>query len=203
MNASHIFISCMMADKTTSIIQYIQKYSILNKKILMFKYEKDDRFEKEKNNKFNSIKSHPCPISGNHLELYEDNINFKIIKSGNNLLKNKDNFIKNYDVLVIDEGQFFVDLPEFILKYYNDKIILISCLYSNFNQKPWPSVINSLHYFTPNQITFKSSVCGCGNDATITILKNKENIKDPNNDEIIGGSEIYKVICTKCYIKLK
>jgi thymidine kinase len=109
--------------------------------------------------------------------------------------------LEKFDVICIDEGQFFKDLRSFVetvMKIDDKKIIYISALDGDFNQRMFSSIIDIL----PLSTTFKKKTAVCSKclelglhyDAPYTQLS--QEIKTESNI-IIGGKDLYSPVCIK------
>lgn len=108
---------------------------------------------------------------------------------------------KQVDVFFIDEAQFFPDLKEFVhdIVINRRKTVHAYGLNSDFRQKPWPSITESLPFAT--KIENLHSVCskvGCNRQAIFTIHKNEASKKNSVDVDIEIGDLQYEVVCTKC-----
>jgi len=114
--------------------------------------------------------------------------------------KLKDIFLlKEYNELeniLIDEGQFFEDLYEFIKKAVDNdkKNVYISGLLSDFERKPFDNLYKVLSL--ADNIVFKHGKCSdCDNESVFS----KRMIY--NEEQILVGSTFYKPVCRICYLK--
>lgn len=112
-------------------------------------------------------------------------------------------FINDYDVFGFDEGtyafilgHFFTNLHEICEHLaYNNKIIIVSSLNANYKRNIFPS-IQEIIPKADNIIFLKAKCSKCGLPATITQIKTN-NIYC--SDIIVGGNELYFVLCRKCF----
>jgi thymidine kinase len=115
------------------------------------------------------------------------------------------NFIDIYDIFAIEEGHFWKNLYDVILKIEEkNKIIIINGLNADYRRKSFKSISNIIPLAT--QIIYKSSFCNeCENSAYWTGLCNKEKtLKHCKNDgELIlsGGKDTYIPLCYKHYME--
>jgi len=112
-------------------------------------------------------------------------------------LINKINF-NEFNNIIIDEGQFFEDLNEFINMMESFKInVYIAALNGDFNRKPF-KVISDL-YARANQIIFKQGNCNfCSNKSSFTWkFESSNNFSGCQID--VGGIEKYQPVCGNCY----
>jgi thymidine kinase len=167
----------MFSGKSTELIREIRLAKVIEKKVLVIKPLLDDRYENTK-------------IVSHSFESEECNTIDFLYKLDEQVLK--------YDLIVIDEGQFFPDLKETVLKWveqYN-KEILIGGLDGDFKRKPIGQILELIPY--ADKCKKISSMCKLCNDGTKAIFSHR--ITNNNEQVQIGGSESYSPLCRKHYI---
>ena len=176
----HMFIGPMFSGKTT---QLLKTYNLLSlyidkNKILLINHSSDNRYGKSQ------IISHdgkqcPCYSLNNLNEIY-------------NMID--ENVLNNIEYVLIDEGQFFTDLYDIVLKLLKkNKNIYIAGLDGDFQQKPF--ITSRLLDLIPFAITVKKyySKCYiCKEPACLT--KRLTNSKDVI---FVGGKDDYQPACIK------
>ena len=173
-----LILSCMFAGKTESLLAYARKYSLAKKKVILIKYSKDTRYSVDEicsHNKTSMKATFSC-------------------ESLAPLIEEKD--IDDADVILIDEGQFFEDSPIICNLWANQgKIIVISALNGDFEQKPFP-VISELIAIAEERVNLSAVCVICGEDANFTKRKIISKAK-----VLIGGENIYEARCRECLPK--
>lgn len=186
-----LIVGPMFSGKSSALISECSKYRrTFNcngkpRKVLCIKPAVDTRFVRRKL----GSNVQKCKIT-THDKNSIDAILYESIDSSN--IKD---VIKDNDVFVIDEIQFIVDGGKFVKQLLkNKKIVIAAGLSGDFMQKTF-STISDL-YPLATKIIHKTSICSeCnGNDACYTVRKNKN-----KNQVAIGGSEMYSVVCCKCF----
>jgi len=203
MSYLELFIGPMFSGKSTKIIEKYKKYKYLNVNTMIVNHSTDVRYNNNSitNHDFDSIPS----IMVN--KLLDININ-----------KELNNIFINSEVILIDEGQFFTDLYQwvkFVLDNYNKKIY-IAGLDGDINRNKFGSILDLVPLC--DKITkFKSlcSICKNGTKAIFTINTsnifvnytnntNDTTITNSTNNECnvikVGGSETYSAVCRSCYL---
>lgn len=168
----------MFSGKTSTLIDYLKKNN--DKNCIALKHTVDNRYD-ENNINSHDGKIYMCTQVSKLMDHYEN--------------------LKKYDIIGIDEGQFFEDLPSFCKKFHEnygddfvEKIIIISSLNSDFMTNPWPSTSNTLPYVTKIKILkSKCALCSSKN-AIFTSRKNSSTSKIE-----VGGAEMYHPLCSQCY----
>lgn len=165
---------CMFAGKTETLIKLYRKLESKGKKPFSIKHSIDTRYSST------NISSH----SSHHIPA----------RSYSKLMEIPEEKYANYEYILIDEGQFFEDLIEFVLllQKKGKKWIIAGLNLDCHNQKfghvldvePYAAVI----------INIKAVCATCStNLATFTHKK-------INDDQLIavGGAELYQPICLRC-----
>ena len=175
-----LILGCMFSSKTSKLLEYYYKYK-LKYHCLLISYEKDKRYAENAvvtHNNF-SEKSHPLLHLLNALELSE---------------------YENSNVILIDEGQFFDDIVEFVKKAVNidNKIVIVSGLNGDFQKKP----IGRLNDLIPeaDDIEFQKAVCHycqTPEDAIFSLRINKKQ----KEQILIGEKDMYVPVCRYHYNK--
>jgi thymidine kinase len=165
----------MFSSKTTSLIAFAKKYHIAQKKIILIKYSKDNRYSIE-----NEICSHDRESIKATFSL--DNLSSVILDS------------TGADVVLIDEGQFFPDLASVCDELANlGKIVIVSALNGDFRREPFSQITELLPKC--EEVHYRSAVCRrCFEDAYFT-----KRLTSSQDVEVIGGSEMYEPRCRKCF----
>jgi len=173
----------MYACKSSTLINCITKSIYAKKRCLIINHSNDTRYDD------NNIVTHN---------------NNKIPALMLNKLSVVD--ITNYDCIFIDEGQFFIDVVDFVKKcILNKKEITVAGLNGDFNQNPLGYIQNLLSLAT--KVTYLTAVCViCGNDAQTSYLKTtslQELLPNNNNNNdlenvIIGSENLYEARCYRC-----
>jgi thymidine kinase len=172
-----LIIGPMFSGKTSTLIQLYRNFKLTSKKICVINYAQDIRYDKTK------MSSHDKEMINCNNLLY--------------LSELKQEIINENDVFLINEGQFFNDLKEIVLKLvekYN-KIVYVCGLDSDFKRNPFEQIIKLIPY--ADEVIKKYSICVLcknGNRALFSYrLTNENNIK-------VIGSDNYIPLCRKCYL---
>ncbi len=112
-----------------------------------------------------------------------------------------ENIYNKADVILIDEGQFFTDLYEFVVKAVeiDNKVVIVAGLNGDSDKKKIGSIIDLIPY--SDTITHLTGVCYYCSDMvpapfTLRLCLNSEQIA-------IGGAESYVPVCRKHYRQLR
>ena len=160
----------MFAGKTTELIRRIKRYQYSKYKCIIVK---------------SSIISSDQVIT-------HDLISFQAISTHNLYdIKNK---IIDFDVIGINEGQFFPDLSKFCEEMANlNKIIIVAALDGNYLRKPFGNILDIIPL--AESVIKLSAICmNCQDDASFS-----KRITDEIEENLVGGSDKYTVLCRECY----
>ena len=171
-----LYIGCMYSGKTSRLIAEYRKWRKINKQILCINYEKDTRYSEEA-----KIVSHDKE------EMGKDSVQMAV----DCLREVKD--VHKYDIIMINEGQFFVDLIEYCRKWCDEynKHVIVCGLDGDFQREPIGD-INKLISIADN-ITKLKALCEICNDGTEGIFS-KRLSKNTKKIEIGTG---YIAVCRK------
>lgn len=174
-----LIIGPMFSGKTTYLINKYKLYQEENKKILCIKPIIDNRFIT------NKIVSH--------------NQEYIDCKTINSLSEIDNDELNLYDILIIDEGQFFNDLKEIIIKLlenYNLHIIICG-LNGDYKKEKIGEILDLISH--SDECVKLNSICSKCNNGTKAPFTNR--IIDSNEKILIGGNNIYEPVCRKHFIK--
>lgn len=197
-NSSYLelFIGPMFSGKTTKIIEKYNKFKFLNVKTMIINHTSDTRYAD------NSVINHDLT------SIPSDMVNKLFDINDDDQLYNK---FKESDVILIDEGQFFSDLYEwvkYVVDNYNKKIY-ISGLDGDINRNKFGHIIDLIPLCDKiTKLKSLCSICKNGKKAIFTIkIKEHNNLNNENstineegNTVLVGGSETYSAVCRTCYL---
>ena len=175
-----LIIGPMFSGKSTELLRRVRRYKYAGKKCLVLKYAKDKRYSE------NTIMTHDLSNSlpaVNVSKLSEVSLEESI----------------PYDVIGIDEGQFFPDLFEFTERAANlGMVVIVAALDGDFQRKPFGKICELVP--KSESVTKLSAVCtSCKiNSASFT-----QRTTSDTAQEVIGGAEMYRPVCRKCYFNPK
>mmetsp|Transcript_33528 Transcript_33528/g.39041 ORF Transcript_33528/g.39041 Transcript_33528/m.39041 type:complete len:236 (-) Transcript_33528:56-763(-) len=164
----------MFSGKSTALQMKVKRHSIAQKKCLVVNYINDRRYDESDvvaTHDGQTLKALRCTKLDEILDHY-----------------------KSYDVVAIDEAQFFPEIVEICEKLANEgKIVIVAALDGTFQRKPFGRV----HELIPmaESVTKLTAVCMlCAGDAAFS-----QRTVDCQEIELIGGGDIYRPVCRKCY----
>jgi thymidine kinase len=169
----------MFAGKSCELIRRIRLLKVLNKQYLVIKPLIDTRYDSE------SIVSHNMD--------QEKCIKLESMKTIDSIK------LDLIDTVFIDEGQFFDDLKEYVIKLvevYN-KNVIVAGLITDFNRNKFGQILDLIPF--SDKITQLNALCLYCMDGTPGIFSHrKQNI---NTDQIqIGENDLYVSVCRKHFL---
>lgn len=182
----------MFSEKTTQLLRTIQRIVLADKKYVLFKPKKDDRYSEDEvvSHANLSLKAHPLSTPQ---EMY-------------NALKN--NYTGIYNV-GIDEAQFFdnspegeMDLVELCSKLRDEGYrVYLSGLDMDANGKPFGKMPQLLAI--ADSVRKQKAICcykNCANEAGFSYMKNhsKENVE--NNIFALGEKDLFEARCHRHWL---
>ena len=167
----------MYSGKSTELIRRIRQFKVINKKILILKPSIDTRYH------LNKIVSH----DGENEDCYITD----------DLSKLDNTIITNHDIIVIDEGQFFINLKLNVLTWVEklNKHVIISGLDGDFQRNPIGEILDLIPYC--DYYKKYTALCKYCNDGTVGLFSKR--IIDNSNQILIGSTE-YVPVCRYHYI---
>jgi thymidine kinase len=178
MPSINLYMGCMYSGKTSELIREQRRQQKIGRNILCINYSDDNRYSND-----NYIVSHN-----------EDKIKCVKIK---NLCDLSENIINSSDAIFIDEGQFFSDLKEYVIKWCEqlNKDIYIIGLDGDFKRQPFGDILNLIPY-CDNVVKLKA-LCTMCNDGTEALFSHRLiNTKDQ-----ISINNYYVALCRKHYLQ--
>lgn len=171
-----LFLGPMFAGKSTELLRSARKAKYSRKKCILIKHSKDDRYAESQ------VVTH-------------DGVTYDAI-SCTRLFDLKDQCMDS-DWVLIDEGQFFQDIPEFAdLMAKNGKRVVIAALDGTFERKPFNRILEVVP-LAENVLKLTANCHTCGADAYYT-----KRLSDEMDVEIVGGADQYEAACRAHHSKL-
>lgn len=175
-----LIIGCMYSGKTSELIREWERWNSIGVNILVINYTKDDRY-------------------GSDDFVYSHNKNkAKCIK----VLELKDvseEIIMSHQIILINEGQFFTDLKDCVIKWCDEygKHIVISGLDGDFERNTFGDIPKLLPL--ADDIQKMKALCAICKDGTEAIFSLR--LSEEKEQTVIGASN-YIPVCRYHYIEL-
>jgi len=179
-----VILGCMFAQKTTELLRYIRRHRSIGYDVLIVNSKKDTRYGD------NCISSHD--------EKQEQAIMAESLKEVDQLVRSGE-----YQVIVVDEGQFFSDLFEYVTAWADECSvhIVVAGLDGTFTRAPFGDMLRLIPH--AEDVLRLSALCSQCKDGTKAIYS-KRVVSDSMNGVIhVGSSESYQPVCRKHYLEAK
>ena len=175
MGSLHLILGPMFSGKTTRLIQIFKTRKNMNKRVVVINYADDTRYHS------NMLSTHdkvmiPC-IQLFHLNEFD---------------------CSEYDTILINEGQFFGDLFENVLKFVETfgKEVFIFGLDGDFLRNKFGCILDLIPYCdTVQKLYALCADCSNGNLAIFSHRISQE------KEQMVIGANNYKPLCRSCYNK--
>lgn len=168
----------MFSGKSAELIARAKTLGYANKKSVIFRWKKDDRFSEKK-----IISRAGVEISAVTVE---------------NVSQMHQHITDDLNAIIIDEVQFYdqKEVAEFAQKHAsNGKRVIVAGLDTDSDMKPFESTMELMA--VAEFVTKLSAVCfKCGRSAAFTKL-----ISGERENRILIGSDQYEARCRRCYNK--
>ncbi len=190
-----IIIGPMYASKTTRLVEIYKQCKFCNISVCVINHCIDNRYDDELLSTHDAIKI-PCIKTERLFDIWTDHIdiedNIAVIP------RIKDKFkVATSDVILINEGQFFPDLEDFVkcLLRYN-KQVYICGLDGDFERKKFGQILDLIPLCDKvNKLTSLCSLCKNGTKGIFSMRLSSE------KEQTVVGSNNYIPVCRICYEK--
>jgi thymidine kinase len=197
MNSGYLelIVGPMYSGKTSRLVEVYNKCKFCNILVSVINHTIDNRYDEELLSTHDQIKI-PCIKTERLMDLWLDpSINI-LEDEISGIPRIKDIFkISRSEVILINEGQFFPDLKEFVdylLK--NEKKVYICGLDGDFERKKFGQILDLIPLC--DKVTKLTSLCSLCKDGTPGIFSMR---LTKETEQTVVGSENYIPVCRKCY----
>lgn len=171
-----IILGCMYAGKTSRLVEIYNKYAFCNQSIVVINHFIDNRYD-----------------SGEHEMSTHNQIKIQCIKT--NKLFDLSEDVLTSNVILINEGQFFDDLEEFVkIMLDNGKKIYVCGLDGDFERNKFGKILNIIPLC--DKVEKLVSLCAVCRDGTPGIFSKRITLE---TEQTLVGSENYIPVCRSCY----
>jgi thymidine kinase len=183
----------MFSGKTSRLVEIYKQCKFCNISVTVINHTIDNRYDEELLSTHDKVKI-PCIKTERLLDLWCESIDLEedieIIPRINDKVK-----IRTSEVILINEGQFFPDLEEFVRLLLNDcKKIYICGLDGDFERKKFGTILDLIPLCDKvTKLTSLCSLCKNGIPGIFSMRLTHE------TDQTVVGSENYIPVCRKCY----
>ena len=185
----------MYASKSTRLVEIYKKCIFCNISVVVINHSIDNRYDEELLSTHDQVKI-PCiktekllDVWISHIDLEKDDILMPRVKDK---LK-----VATSNVILINEGQFFPDLEEFVKHLLeNDKMVYVCGLDGDFERKKFGQILDLIPMC--DKVTKLTSLCSVCKDGTPGIFSKRLTLE---KEQTVVGSSNYIPVCRKCYDK--
>lgn len=163
-----VIIGCMFAQKTTELLKCARNYKDIGSNVIIINHSSDTRYGDK------HITTHDNDSESSLFIEYLRDVN-----------------IQDYQVIIIDEGQFFKDLVEYVTLWADtlDVKIIVAGLSGNTKREPIGDILKLIPH--ADEITHLKSKCSiCNGEAIYSKFLGE-------GKPTVGGSESYIPVCRK------
>jgi len=187
-----LIIGPMFSGKTSRLVEIYKQCKFCNISVSVINHSIDNRYDNDMLSTHDKVKI-PCIKTNNLMDLcdnilYEENIEFTP--------RLKDKYkIQMSNVILINEGQFFPDLVEFVnILLKKEKKIYICGLDGDFERKKFGEILDLIPLCDKiSKLTSLCSICKNGTPGIFSMRLTSE------KEQTVVGSENYLPVCRKCY----
>lgn len=174
-----IILGSMFSGKTSRLVEIFKQCTFCNIPIIVINHSIDERYDNLMLSTHDKVKI-PCMKTVNLMDLFK--------KEGNNC-------IENSEVILVNEGQFFTDLYEFVeLSLKKGKKIYVCGLDGDFERKKFGQILDIIPLC--DKVTKLLSLCSICKNGTPGIFSKR--ITEETAQTIVG-SDNYIPVCRSCY----
>ena len=191
-----IILGPMYASKTTRLIEIYKQCQLCNIPVAVINHSFDNRYDDEMLSTHDKIKI-PCIKTDKLMDIYSElETQLDHNKLDHNKLEDKIK-IANINVILINEGQFFPDLEEFVKTMLNhNKKIYVCGLDGDFERKKFGQILDLIPVC--DKVTKLTSICSICKNGTPGIFSKRITYE---TEQTVVGSTNYIPVCRNCYDK--
>ena len=177
-----IILGSMYSGKTSRLVEIYKQCTFCNISVCVINHSIDDRYDTELLSTHDQIKI-PCIKTNKLMDVWVEYTNLEKISLSN--------------VILINEGQFFPDLEEFVKKLLlNGKKVYVFGLDGDYERKKFGQILDLIPLC--DKVTKLTSLCGMCKNGTLGIFS-----KRITSEQIqtVVGCDNYIPVCRSCYDK--
>ena len=182
-----IILGPMFAGKSCELIRRIRILKVLQKNYLVIKQSIDNRYEESN--------------GGSHIISHNYDKEHCIVLQHMNDIFDKLNQNNNINTIFVDEGQFFDDLKEVVIRLVEEYHInvVITGLDGDSNRNKFGQILDLIPYCT--SCTKINACCVKCMDGTPAPFSYRKKNNQPNEQILIGANDMYMSLCRKHYLE--
>ena len=192
-----LILGSMFSGKTSRLVEIYNQCKFCNIPVAVINHSIDNRYDEEQLSTHNQVKI-PCIKTEKLFDVWTDDIsledNIEIIPRITDKFK-----IARSSVILINEGQFFNDLFDFVNKLLKEgKKVYVCGLDGDFERKKFGSILDLIPLCDKvNKLSSLCSICKNGTPGIFSMRLTSE------KTQTVVGSDNYIPVCRSCYTKNK
>ena len=190
-----IILGSMYSGKTSRLVEIYKQCKFCNISVVVINHAIDTRYDDELLSTHDKVKI-PCIKTEKLFDIYPYDLNLE--EGVQNIPRVTDKFkIVASEVILINEGQFFPDLEEFVkILLTNDKKVYVCGLDGDFERKKFGQILNLIPLC--DKVTKLTSLCSICKNGAPGIFSKRITLE---TEQTVVGSDNYIPVCRKCYNK--
>jgi thymidine kinase len=194
-----IILGGMYAGKTSRLVEIYKQCKFCSIPVVVINHSIDTRYEDEKDESLLSTHDKvkiPCIKTEKLFDIWSDHISLE--EDIKTIPRVKDKFkMATSEVILINEGQFFPDLEEFVKTLLkNDKKVYVCGLDGDFERKKFGQILDLIPLC--DKVTKLTSLCSICKNGTVGIFSKRITSQ---TEQTVVGSDNYIPVCRSCYNK--
>ena len=183
-----IILGSMYSGKTSRLVEIYKQCTFCNISVCVINHSIDNRYDAELLSTHDQIKI-PCIKTNKLFDVWSDYID---METNVGLDKFK---VSSTSVILINEGQFFPDLEEFVKKILlNGKKVYVCGLDGDFERKKFGQILDLIPLC--DKVTKLTSLCSMCKNGTLGIFSKR--ITSEQIQTVVGFDN-YIPVCRSCY----
>ena len=183
----------MFSGKSSRIVEIYKQCEFCNISVAVINHTIDNRYDDELLSTHDKVKI-PCMKTERLMDLWNESINLEDELSNIPQVQQKIK-VATSEVILINEGQFFPDLEDFVRVLLNNgKKIYICGLDGDFERKKFGTILDLIPLC--DKVTKLTSLCSLCKNGTPGIFSMR---LTHETDQTVVGSDNYIPVCRKCY----
>ena len=190
-----IIIGPMFSGKTSRLVEIYKQCKFCNISVAVINHSIDNRYDDELLSTHDQVKI-PCIKTERLFNIWTDN--FDIENNIQDITRTKDKFkVASSNVILINEGQFFPDLEDFVKKLLEyGKKVYVCGLDGDFERKKFGQILDLIPLC--DKVTKLTSLCSLCKNGTHGIFSKRITSEKA---QTVVGSDNYIPVCRNCYYK--
>jgi thymidine kinase len=187
-----IILGSMFSGKSSALVEVYKKCNFCKINVVVLNHSIDNRYDDELMSTHDKVKI-PCIKAERLMDVYIEHLN---MESNEEIPRIKDKYkVGISEVILINEGQFFPDLEEFVrLMLARGKKIYVCGLDGDFERKKFGQLLDLIPLC--DKVTKLTSLCSICKDGTPGIFSKRSTNE---KEQTVVGSTNYIPVCRSCY----